>query len=55
MQEIVVLTLDEATWLLEFVSTADAHGKNIRIARNGNGVSFKAGGGVWSAPMGSVE
>ncbi len=55
MQEIVVLTLDEATWLLEFVSAADLHGKTIRIARHGDGISFKAGGGIWSAPMGTVE
>ena len=53
--EIFEFSFDEAVVIMEMASRAQAFELPLRIARNGNGMSFKVGGGMWTAPMGEKE
>ena len=53
--EIIELSKTEILALADMATKAFADDRSFRIARNGTGISFKIGGGMWTAPMGDTE
>lgn len=48
----IELSNDEVLLLLEMLSEADLNGKPMKVYMRPESVSFKAGEGMWTHPMG---
>jgi len=44
---------DQLPLLAEMVTRADLEGRYLRVAENGNGISFAVGQGMWTHPLGT--
>lgn len=48
----IELSNDEVLLLMEMLSEADLNGKPVKVYMRPESVSFKAGEGMWTHPMG---